>query len=745
MTFLDGLESFPQVASYSREALQDVRTGALQYLQQLIPLERESTEGLSSLDTSRYVQLGSFAIPRGTRELELHSFNLQVPTTRENAMRVFRAGQLMKPILLEGSPGVGKTTLITALANISGHHLCRINLSDQTDLMDLFGSDLPVEGGSPGEFAWKDAEFLRALQEGHWVLLDEMNLAPQAVLEGLNAVLDHRGTVFIPELGQSFTRHPSFRIFAAQNPLQQGGGRKGLPKSFVNRFTKVYVDELSPSDLLLVIRHLFPAYPAEILQRMIEYNARLNEEVAVRRSFGKEGAPWEFNLRDVIRWATLLDVHGRVLHPAERLWPIYLSRFRTDADRQRASLLFDSVFGRSATDRTLAPHVTVTSTHLRIGSIWMLRKRPGHSYGSPPILQAHATALETVALAVEHNWLAIITGHERTGKKTLVESLAHLMGNTLQSISVNSNTDTSDILGSFEQTDSHSQTSPSQGAHFEWVDGILLHALRQGHWLLMDNANLCNPSVLDRLNSLCEPNGTVVLNERGQVNGEVQVITPHPNFRLFMTVDPRYGELSRAMRNRGMEVALTSALSIEDSSRLVDHLHLPTVLSSVVQHRADTVGTFEYMRRGVKLGHDLHSEEVTADRTPVLLSLSDDTTAGAVTEYASALAKLSDIGFEDDSFFDFAASALPRRLLRLLHRMTATRNVKFGNFLSALHEFGQSGIGRRVQDTYAKSWGVPSSLLLAQVSTDHFQSRSQRVFLFDVLNTFEYISLWTSI
>ncbi|EED79420.1 predicted protein, partial [Postia placenta Mad-698-R] len=180
-----------------------------------------------------------FSIPRGALETRPQNFSLQAPTTRDNMMRVVRACQLSKPLLLEGSPGVGKTSLVTALANICGYHLCRINLSDQTDLSDLFGSDLPVEGGQPGQFAWKDAEFLRALQEGHWVLLDEMNLAPQAILEGLNAVLDHRGTVYIPELGRSFTRHPSFRIFAAQNPLHQGGGRKGLPKSFINRFTKV--------------------------------------------------------------------------------------------------------------------------------------------------------------------------------------------------------------------------------------------------------------------------------------------------------------------------------------------------------------------------------------------------------------------------------------------------------------------------------------------------------------------------
>jgi midasin len=218
MTFLDGLASLPQLAAYSPEGIRRVKADALSKLQELVPLS--GNDGpfafVPALDSAKFVQLGSFAIPKGPGDPTLHAFNLQAPTTRDNAMRVVRACQVAKPVLLEGSPGVGKTSLITALANVSGHRLCRINLSDQTDLIDLFGSDLPLEGGGPGEFVWKDAAFLKALQEGHWVLLDEMNLAPQAVLEGLNAVLDHRGTVFIPELGRSFTRHPSFRIFAAR-------------------------------------------------------------------------------------------------------------------------------------------------------------------------------------------------------------------------------------------------------------------------------------------------------------------------------------------------------------------------------------------------------------------------------------------------------------------------------------------------------------------------------------------------
>lgn len=71
------------------------------------------------------------------------------------------------------------------------------------------------------------------------MLLDELNLASQSVLEGLNSCLDHRARLFIPELGQEVACPPSFRIFACQNPLRQGGGRKGLPQSFLNRFTKV--------------------------------------------------------------------------------------------------------------------------------------------------------------------------------------------------------------------------------------------------------------------------------------------------------------------------------------------------------------------------------------------------------------------------------------------------------------------------------------------------------------------------
>jgi hypothetical protein len=87
----------------------------------------------------------------------------------------------------------------------------------------------------------------------------------------------------------------------------------------------------------------------------------------------------------------------------------------------------------------------------------------------------------------------------------------------------------------------------------------------QGHWLLVDNVNFCAPSVLDRLNGLLEPGGALVLNERGVLDGQVPTIIPHPDFRLILAMDPRNGEISRAMRNRSLELFLPSLDASEDS------------------------------------------------------------------------------------------------------------------------------------------------------------------------------------
>nr|CDQ08254.1 Bm12593 [Brugia malayi] len=136
-----------------------------------------------------------------------------------------------------------------------------------------------------------------------------MNLASQSVLEGLNACFDHRHHLFIPELNRTFdigVGDRKTRFFACQNPCSQGGNRRKLPKSYVNRFTSIYVAEMDTSDFFEVIRSSFGSVLIDdIIQSMVNVNKSITNLMAEDPEFLRKGSPFEFNLRDLLRWAQL--------------------------------------------------------------------------------------------------------------------------------------------------------------------------------------------------------------------------------------------------------------------------------------------------------------------------------------------------------------------------------------------------------------------------------------------------------
>jgi hypothetical protein len=118
------------------------------------------------------------------------------------------------------------------------------------------------------------------------------------------------------------------------------------------------------------------------------------------------------------------------------------------------------------------------------------------------------------------------------------------------------------------------------------MDGILVQAMEHGYWLHLENVNFCPSSVLDRLNPLMEFGGELVMTECGisdeDQNSKPRVIKPHPNFRLFLSMNPgSHGEVSRAMRNRCIEVCVlpptTDMRPISDPSSASEECEVKTI------------------------------------------------------------------------------------------------------------------------------------------------------------------------
>ncbi|HDI11137.1 MAG TPA: hypothetical protein ENF77_02295, partial [Candidatus Acetothermia bacterium] len=132
--------------------------------------------------------------------------------------------------------------------------------------------------------------------------------------------------------------------------------------------------------------------------------------------------------------------------------------------------------------------------------------------------------LHSLLPAIKLNHPVLLVGETASGKSALVRYLAYLTHNPYVRINLKDMAEVSELVGSYH---------PTETGELVWKDGLLVEAMRKGWWVVLDEANLAGPGVLERLNQLLDRGGYLHLQER-----EGEDIKPHPNFRLFVTMNP---------------------------------------------------------------------------------------------------------------------------------------------------------------------------------------------------------------
>jgi MoxR-like ATPase len=259
-----------------------------------------------------------------------------------------------------------------------------------------------------------------------------------------------------------------------------------------------------------------------------------------------------------------------------------------DIPEEMATQLEVWAYGDSEPE-TMEGFIEVAADRLRLGNVWLTRLAgQRHPLAPHPSSFSHfcidrltAATLEHVATSVLLHEPCLLEGETSTSKTSSILFLASLLNQPVARINLNGQTDTGELIGRFvpqhlilelpmssqelyaaadlleaetrmilEKARRENRpltrveiqqimAQEEMTSHpWRWEDGLVPQAMRRGWWVLLDEVNLGEPQILERINSVLETDPGLVLTEYdNSVIGSTG--TPvHADFRIFATMNP---------------------------------------------------------------------------------------------------------------------------------------------------------------------------------------------------------------
>ena len=128
-----------------------------------------------------------------------------------------------------------------------------------------------------------------------------------------------------------------------------------------------------------------------------------------------------------------------------------------------------------------------------------------------------------ILLGITHNFPVLLIGETGVGKTYTLQHVAQEEKKRIIRMSLNGEIGINEILGKWL----------IRAGSTYWQDGVLVEAMRNGWWIILDEINAALPEVLFVLNPLMDDSRSIILAEK---DGEM--VNAHPDFRIFARMNP---------------------------------------------------------------------------------------------------------------------------------------------------------------------------------------------------------------